>query len=170
MTTPIGPTLGTKKNTATAATAVSTNPTASINEEDIADENKHGDDGESYAVADIADIADNDNENDDYDSARADVLEPFRGIQGMGPAVLTSLLQFARAESNREVVEALASELRFVRPARRRRRRGRRLLEGRGGGENGGDKNGEAGGVGGGGGKGAWVEGKTVVFTGSLTR
>lgn len=86
-------------------------------------------------------------------AAAADALEPFRSVQGMGPAMLTSLLHFARAESgNREVVEALASEVRFSRPVRRQTL----LSPGKGGGE----------GVS----SGSWVEGKTVVFTGSLTR
>ncbi len=84
-------------------------------------------------------------------------LEPFRGVQGMGPAMLTSLLGFARADSgNRPVVEALASEVRFAAPAERRRRRRRRRQSG----VDGGGKGTASG----------WVEGKTVVFTGSLTR
>ena len=84
-------------------------------------------------------------------SAAAAALAPFRSIQGMGPAMLTSLLRFARADTgNRPVVDTLASEVRFAAaPAERRRRSPM---------------------AGGQGTAGAWVEGKTVVFTGSLTR
>ncbi|CAN0564504.1 unnamed protein product, partial [Ectocarpus sp. 12 AP-2014] len=47
--------------------------------------------------------------------------EAFQGIQGMGPAMLASLLRFAKAENgNRPVVEALASEVRFSARARGR--------------------------------------------------
>eukprot|EP00903_Cladosiphon_okamuranus_P007072 g6873.t1 len=88
-------------------------------------------------------------------AAAAAALEPFQSIQGMGPAMLTSLLRFARAENgNRAVVEALASEVRFkAAPAEQHRRRRRKSV-----------------GAGGQGAASAWVDGKTVVFTGSLTR
>ncbi|CAM9557635.1 unnamed protein product [Scytosiphon promiscuus] len=80
---------------------------------------------------------------------------PFQRVQGMGPAMLTSLLRFASADSgNRAVVEALASEVRFQVPGAHQRRRGL-------------DRVGDGGG--GAGAAGAWVEGKTVVFTGSLS-
>lgn len=91
----------------------------------------------------------------------------------MGPAAMESLIQFARAEGNREVVNALASEVRFVRPIRRKRNSRRREPlsagidgdEGDGKGDEAGGKTWEVDT-----GAGAWVEGKTVVFTGSLTR
>lgn len=88
------------------------------------------------------------------DPAAAAALEPFRSVQGMGPAMLASLLRFARADSgNRPAVEALASEVRFTTAtAERHRRRRNRVVDG------------------GQGTASAWVEGKTVVFTGSLTR
>ena len=101
-------------------------------------------------------------------------LEAFRSVQGMGPAIITSLLNFARAESgNREVVEALASEVRFAAVPPGRRRRQRRLQPATGGGVGVGDGDGEVEteiSPGEGGGSPSWVEGKTVVFTGSLTR
>lgn len=100
-------------------------------------------------------------------AAAAVAVEPFRGVQGMGPMVIESLLQFGRAESNREVVDALACEVRFVRPVRRRSKKNSRpkrvASPARTGvdGELAGTEGVEVG---------AWVEGKTVVFTGSLTR
>lgn len=107
------------------------------------------------------------------DVASAPSLEPFRQIQGMGPAMLNSLLEFARTDSNREVVEALASEVRFNRPSRRRR--SRRVLDertgvGRGKPGEGTAEQREYGSLYRGEDLCQWVQGKTVVFTGSLTR
>lgn len=91
-------------------------------------------------------------------AAAAPALRPFQSVQGMGPAMLSSLLRFARRDNgNRPVVEALASEVRFTPQLQQRRRRSRAVVDG-GGGAGGGDT------------ASAWVEGKTVVFTGTLTR
>ncbi|CAM9389202.1 unnamed protein product [Ectocarpus sp. 13 AM-2016] len=101
---------------------------------------------------------------DDTGPTEPAAAEAFRGVQGMGPAMLASLLRFAKADNgNRPVVEALASEVRFSARARGRHRGG--MI----GGGSGGDAVVEGGGMGSAGG-GAWVEGKTVVFTGTLTR
>ncbi|CAM9194612.1 unnamed protein product [Choristocarpus tenellus] len=88
-------------------------------------------------------------------------LEPFKGIQGMGPAILNSLVQFAEAKSNQEVVLALAKEVHFIEKS-----------DGRGGIQRMlpllGSVNDQ--GVSGAEAARAWVMGKTVVFTGSLAR
>ncbi|CAM9606790.1 unnamed protein product [Discosporangium mesarthrocarpum] len=94
-------------------------------------------------------------------------LEAFKPIQGMGPAVLTSLVQFVKAPANRSVVEALAKEVRFVKQPNGNRVDLDALVVKHAG--DGKEMPGSAStttiGA-----PWAWMAGKTVVFTGSLTR
>lgn len=130
-------------NATSTAEVVAQNASAAAARANDADATVHG------AIPEVVTEAE-----DPAAAAAAAALGPFQSIQGMGPAMLTSLLRFARADTgNRPVVETLASEVRFAAAPQGQRRRQRSRVVG-----------------GGQGSAGAWVEGKTVVFTGSLTR
>lgn len=95
------------------------------------------------------------------DVAAGPELHPFDRIPGMGPEVMRSMVLFARTKSNQEIVEGLASEVRFVRPSRQGSGLAS-LASSAGGnpGEGSPGANGDA----------MWARGKTVVFTGTLMR